>query len=61
MFDSEYIAFAGDEGGWKYIVSVQEVDYGKIYLCRTDGELDDALTLLSDSFEDFINSLERPN
>lgn len=58
FFESKYLAFGDDSGGWQYVISVQEVDYGKIYFCRMDEALEDALTLLADSFEQFVNGLE---
>lgn len=40
------------------MISINETDYGKVYFCRMDEDLEDALTPLADSFEDFINGLE---
>ena len=58
FFESKYIAFAGDAGGWQFVISLRKKDYGKVYFCRMDEELEDALTLLADSFEEFVDGLE---
>ena len=58
FFESNYIAFADDSGGWQFVISVQKSDFGKVYFCRMDEALEDALTLLADSFEEFIDGLE---
>lgn len=57
FFERKYLPFGCDSGGWQYVVSVQEHDYGRIYFCRMDEELQDALTLLAPSFEEFVNGL----
>jgi len=56
-FNGSFVVFADDSGGWLYILSVRKEDYGKVYFCRMDEELENALTLLADSFEEFINGL----
>ena len=58
VFEGKYFAFADDSGGWQYVVSIQEVDCGKVYFCRMDEALEDALTPLADTFEQFVNGLE---
>lgn len=58
FFESKYISIGSDSGGWQYVISVQDEDYGKVYFCRMDEELEDALTLIADSFEEFIDGFE---
>lgn len=58
FFENNYLAFADDSGGWQYVISVQEKDFGKVYFCRMDEELPKALTFLANNFEDFIDKLE---
>jgi len=60
FFESKYLSFGSDSGGWQYVISIQESDFGKVYFCRMDEDLEDALTLLANSFEEFINGLEKP-
>ena len=60
LFLGEYLAFADDFGGWQHIISLKKEDYGKVYFCRMDMEIPEALTLLADDFEEFINGLEKP-
>lgn len=57
FFEGKYLSFGSDSGGWQYVLSVQESDYGKVYFCRMDEELPNALTYLAEDFEDFINGL----
>jgi SMI1 / KNR4 family (SUKH-1) len=57
FFDNKYIPFANDAGGWQYVISIREENYGRVYFCRMDEELDDALTLVADNFELFISGL----
>jgi hypothetical protein len=58
-FDCKYFPFAYDSGGWQFVICIEKGEnYGKVYFCRMDEELDKALTLLADSFEEFINSLK---
>jgi hypothetical protein len=59
FFERKYLPFGCDSGGWQYVISLQGLDYGKIYFCRMDEALDSALTLLSDDFEQFVNGLRR--
>jgi len=55
-FENRFIAFAGDSGGWQYILSIEKNEnYGKIYFCRMDEEIENAITVIADSFEEFIN------
>ena len=58
FFQNSFIPFADDAGGWQFVISLRNKDYGKVYFCRMDEELEDALTLLADSFEEFIDGLE---
>ena len=60
FFGHKYLAFANDAGGWQYVLSLDEKDYGKVYFCRMDEELGEGFILLADSFEEFINGLEAP-
>lgn len=57
FFENKYLTFACDAGGWQFVISIQKSNYGKVYFCRMDEELEDALTLLANDFEDFINNL----
>ncbi|MBA6156012.1 SMI1/KNR4 family protein [Tenacibaculum sp. S7007] len=57
MFQNRYVAFGGDLGGWKFIISVQEVDYGSVYFCRTDEDLEDSIIFLAESFDNFLSML----
>ena len=58
FFEKNYVSFGSDPGGWQFVISVQKSDFGKVYFCRMDEALEDALTLLADSFEEFIDGLE---
>ncbi len=58
FLEGKYLAFADDPGGWQYVISIQESDNGKVYFCRMDEDLEDALTLLADNFDEFIDNLE---
>ena len=60
IFGKKHIAFADDTGGWQFVISLKEEDYGKVYFCRMDMDIPEALTLLADNFEEFINGLEKP-
>lgn len=54
-----YLPFAYDSGGWQFVVCVEEGEhYGKVYFCRMNEYLENALTLLADSFTDFVNGLK---
>ncbi|MEM9545012.1 MAG: SMI1/KNR4 family protein [Bacteroidota bacterium] len=57
LLERKYISFGRDEGGWQFVLSVQKIDYGKVYLCRYDEALEDGLTFLSETFKSFINGL----
>ena len=59
FYEGKFLSFGGDSGGWDYVISVQEEDFGKIYFCRMDEALEDALTLVADSFEEFISGLRK--
>jgi hypothetical protein len=59
FFESRFVPFAYDSGGWQFVICIEKGEnYGKVYFCRMDEELDKALTLLANSFDDFINKLE---
>jgi len=60
FFCGKYIPFADDSGGWQYVISLQELDKGKVYLCRMDESLGNGFTLVADSLTDFINGLTKP-
>lgn len=60
LFFHSYIPFTDDPGGWQFIISLKEPDYGKVYFCEMDLELPESLTLLANNFEEFINGLEKP-
>lgn len=57
FFRGEFVAFAADSGGWKYVISLRDIDYGKIYFCRMDVELDEALTFVANTFDEFIDGM----
>ena len=59
FYGGNYIGFADDFGGWEYVLSLKEEDYGKVYFCRMDKEIDKALTLVADNLVDFINGLTK--
>jgi len=59
FYENNFIGFAGDSGGWQFVISIEHNEnYGKVYFCRMDSALDEALTFLADSFEEFLNRLE---
>ena len=58
FFEGKYLTFGCDSGGWQYVISIQESDYGKVYFCRMDEDLGEGFTLLADTFEEFIERLE---
>lgn len=62
-FKNRYIAFAHDSGGWQYIISIERSEnYGKIYFCRMDEEIDNAITEIAGSFKEFIDGFHlNPN
>jgi hypothetical protein len=53
-----YLAFALDAGDWLFVISINKEDYGKVFFCRPDYELRDGLTLLANTFTEFLNGLE---
>lgn len=59
FFEGKYLSFGSDSGGWQYVMSIQESDYGKIYFCRMDEELTKALKLLANSFDEFVDGLQK--
>jgi hypothetical protein len=56
-YDGKYLPFASDRGGWDFVVSVNNEDYGKIYFCRLDKPLEEALTLIAENLEKFVSGL----
>jgi len=62
-FENRFIAFAHDSGGWQYVISIEKNEnYGKIYFCRMDEEIDKATTLIANTFEEFIDGFHlNPN
>ena len=55
------LPFAYDPGGWHYCLSFDEDTYGKIIVNRwTDHEEKDQFVVIAESFESFINGLQRP-
>jgi hypothetical protein len=54
FFEDKFLPFAWDEGGWLFVIGIQEGNYGKVYFCRMDKELKDATTLLADSLFEFL-------
>ena len=56
-FESSFIPIGDDSGGWQYVVSIRDVDYGAVFFCRMDEELENALTYLAENVEVFINGL----
>lgn len=62
FFENRYVAFGDDQGGWQFVLCIKKGEhYGKVYFCRMDEELENALTLIADSFEEFINGLHEPS
>lgn len=56
---SEYFAFAFDHSNQLFLISLKEEEYGKIYFCILDLELEDGLIQLANSFNEFISILEK--
>lgn len=61
--ENRYLAFAYDSGGWQYVISIEHTgNYGKIYFCRMDKALENATTLIANSFDEFMCGLQKdPN
>ena len=57
FFENKYVSFGSDAGGWQFVISVQRDDFGNVYFCRMDEALEDALTPLAVSFDEFIERL----
>ncbi|CAO4845691.1 MAG: hypothetical protein NEHIOOID_01343 [Holosporales bacterium] len=61
-FPDNFIPFCDDSFGNKMLLSVKGQDYGKVYFWDHEMETEPAdysnLTLIADSFEEFINSLK---
>ncbi len=55
---SRYLAFALDAGDWLFVISINHIDYGRVFFCRPDQELEKALTLLANTFTEFVNGLQ---
>lgn len=47
----------GDDGDWIFVISLRDIDYEYIYIYKTDDVEDDCLVFLSNSLENFVNSL----
>lgn len=60
-FDKRFVSFGCDSGGWQYVICIDEMDFGEVFFCRMDGHLDDSLTHLADSFEEFVDGLHVPS
>lgn len=54
----KYLAFALDAGDWLFVMGLTSNDYGKIFFCRPDQELEVGLTLLANTFDEFLNGLQ---
>ncbi|SEC37539.1 SMI1 / KNR4 family (SUKH-1) [Tenacibaculum sp. MAR_2009_124] len=54
---SHFYPFADDIGGAKFCFSMNDLDFGSVYLIFLDGTTDEP-TFICDSFEEFINGLE---
>src|SRR6187431_1365578 len=50
FFQGMYIPFADDSGGWQFVISLQDMDFGHVYFCRMDEELGKGFTHLAKSF-----------
>lgn len=54
------LPFAYDPGGWHYCLSFDEESYGKVLVNRwTDHSAEEQFVIIADSFENFINGLEK--
>lgn len=54
------LPFAYDPGGWHFCLSFEEGTFGKILINRcTDHSREEQFVVIADSFEDFINGLQR--
>lgn len=54
------LPFAYDEGGWHYCLSFDDATYGKIIVNRwTDYDPSDQFLVIADSFDCFIDNLEK--
>jgi hypothetical protein len=58
-FRNDFLPFANDSGGWQFVLSLKSDDYGKVYFCRMDDSPPFSLTLLSGSFYEFVDKLQR--
>ncbi len=57
FFAGEYVSFGSDSGGWDYVVSLREGDYGTVHHCRMDTAPPEGLTRIAASLTSFIDSL----
>jgi SMI1-KNR4 cell-wall len=55
----DLVPFAYEIGSWYFCLSIGEKDYGHVYITGWDEETQTNLIKLANSFEDFINSLQR--
>lgn len=53
-----WIPFAIDSGGWVFVLSILERDFGKVYIDKFDSGNENSFELLSPSFQDFMDGLE---
>ncbi|WP_019988888.1 SMI1/KNR4 family protein [Rudanella lutea] len=60
FMSKHFIPFAHDPGGWMFVISTRDQDYGHVYFYRPDEPEDDCLTHLTNSFEEFIDKLQVP-
>ena len=60
LLEGKYLAFALDAGDWLFVISINQKDYGQVFFCRPDQELNE-ITKLADSFEEFIDMLQPYN
>jgi len=57
LLEGKYLAFALDAGDWLFVISINPHDYGQVFFCRPDHELDE-IVKLADTFVDFIGKLQ---
>ena len=58
--EKKIVPFAIEEGGWLFVLSLENEEYGAVYVYKThDFSGKEALHKITNSFESFINSLTR--
>ena len=62
-YKNQYLGFAQDCGGWEFIICIaKNQNFGKVYFCRMDTEIENAKTLIAENFTKFISNLHyNPN